>query len=95
MELYVLRNDELGGVCHCPTFENKNDAEREAAFKCRQHNIIVIDENQMYEPCKPKKLTPDCMVCARCASTVEKRKTYVQSLEFDTIDAYLKARRND
>ena len=95
MKYYVLRNDELGYVCHCPTYEKKDDAEHEAAFKCRQHSVVTIDESKLNEPCSPKSLTPGCMMCARCASTVEKRKAYVQMLGYATIDAYLKDRRND
>ena len=85
MKKYVLRNEELGYHMYCPTYENKEDAERDASSKCRRHSVIEADERKI-TPCKPHRLCLSCFLCARCASTVDARMDFVKAHGFRTIE---------
>lgn len=59
---YVLRNEEWGCICDCPTFDNRQDAENEADGKCRRHSVV---ETNRADPCRPMKPIDQCRRCPR------------------------------
>lgn len=59
---YVLRNEEWGCILDCPTFDNRDDAENEAAGKCRKHTVV---ETNRADPCRPMKPIDQCKRCPR------------------------------
>lgn len=61
--VYVLRNDELGYISDCPVFTTKEEASKEAAFKCREHSVFETHLDK-FEPCHPKKADGSCKACA-------------------------------
>lgn len=71
---YVLRNEELGYIANCPTFEFREDAEEAAADKCRRHSVIEVED---IKPCVPTNLHSGCLRCGRCAATIERRMKYL------------------
>lgn len=78
MKVYVLENTELGYIDRCPTFEKREDAEREAAFKCRKHSVIEEELEYPVTGCIPGRLSRKCLSCALCAATVERRKRFIE-----------------
>lgn len=61
--VYVLRNEELGYISNCPVFTTREEASKEAAFKCRLHSVEEADLGK-FEPCHPKRANGTCEACA-------------------------------
>lgn len=59
---YVIYNEELGYELRCPVFDDKKEAEDEAAGKCRRHSVVEIET---WESCKPFKKYNRCSKCLR------------------------------
>lgn len=75
---WVTFNEELGYRNDCPTYESKADAEEDAAFKCRMHSVREVKSKDI-EPCVPIEIDRNCLRCARCAATVEKRQAFIRA----------------
>ena len=73
MKMYVLHNDEIGYTDWCPVFTSKEEAEREAADKCRFHTVIEVTDMEAYKECHPVRVLPGC---ERCPRFPEKRGCY-------------------
>lgn len=79
MKYYQLRNEELGYVSDCPTFESMAEARSAAVSKCRYHSVIEVDESEV-RPCKPINLHSTCLKCARCAAPMAAREELKRQL---------------
>lgn len=72
MKGYILQNDEQEWMTECPVFVTKEEAEEEAADKCRHYSIVELDYIADCEPCRPIKKNSRCDRCARFAGELSR-----------------------
>lgn len=70
MKVYLTRNLELGYVNYCRPFTDRQKAEDDAAYKCRNHDVIEVDSSDL-EPCTPirdgfKRTEAQVKYCETC-----------------------------
>ena len=70
---YQLKNEGLGYIERCPTYETREEAESAATSKGREYSVI---ERKKITPCNPSEIYLNCLTCARCSATEERREKF-------------------